>query len=186
MRGDERKGPSAPAQGTHSKSNGVVLDLDGHSVSPLADHDSKAVVLIFVSTDCPVANRYAPEIGRLCDTYRSKKVAFWLVYADPSEGPAKIRKHLNDFHHKAAAVRDPEHRLVERCGATKTPEAVVFSAGARVYRGRIDDRYTDYGKSRSAATQHDLQEALDAVLAGRPVKTPITKTIGCYIPDAER
>ena len=53
----------------------------------------------------------------------------------------------------------------------------------RVYRGRIDDRYVDFGKYRPAPERHDLAEALDSVLAGKPVKIQQTKSIGCAIAD---
>ena len=52
-----------------------------------------------------------------------------------------------------------------------------------VYHGRIDDRFIDFGKSRPEATVHDLQNAIDAALAGRKVTPAETKAIGCYIAD---
>jgi AhpC/TSA family protein len=159
--------------------------LDGRPVDPFDTH-AKAIVLIFVSTDCPIANRYAPEIERLYEMYAGKHVAFWLVYADAHESVEKIRTHLHDYQYKVGALRDPQHRLVKRCGAKRTPEAALFTAqGKEVYRGRIDDRFTDFGKWRSEPSRRDLKEALDAVLAGRPVKVSTTKVIGCYIPDLD-
>src|SRR5579863_3223188 len=147
-----------------------VLDLDGRRVNPLATK-GKAVVFIFVSTDCPIANRYAPEIKRLAAFYRERDVALWLVYADRREDVTKIQTHLKEYGYKIAALRDPSHRLVARCHVTKTHEAAVFAPdGREVYRGRIDDRFTGYGKSRSEPQHRDLQEALDAVLARRPVR----------------
>jgi len=179
---------SKSSSGTLAKSNAVAsaVDLDGRAIDPFANSDAKAIVLIFVSTDCPIANRYAPEIQRLDAPYRPQKVAFWLVYADPTEGPQKVRKHLKEYRHQTPALRDPHHRLVDLSGAKKTPDAAVFAPGKkRVYLGRIDDRYTDYGKSRNSASQHNLSDAIDAVLAGQPVKVAATETIGCYIPDPE-
>lgn len=160
--------------------------LGGSRVDPLADPKAKAVVLIFVSTDCPIANRYAPELRRLYEAYQARGVSFWLVYAAPDETPEKIRRHIAEYHHPMPALRDPDHRLVKFCEASRTPEAAVFAPGRnRMYRGRIDDRFTDYGKSREFASQHDLQDAIEAVLAGRTVKTPATEAIGCHIPGFE-
>ena len=74
--------------------------------------------------------------------------------------------------------------LVRRAGATITPEAAVFGAAPEpLYLGRIDDRYVDFGKARPEATRHDLEQALDAVLDGRPVPEPRTEAIGCFIAD---
>jgi hypothetical protein len=50
-----------------------------------------------------------------------------------------------------------------------------------VYRGRIDDRHVDFGRSRPEATTHDLDHALDELLDGHPVSNPRTRAIGCYI-----
>jgi hypothetical protein len=69
--------------------------------------------------------------------------------------------------------------------ATITPEAAVFlPAGANlreVYRGRIDDRYLELGRERPAATRHDLEQAILAVLANHPVPPPGGPTVGCSI-----
>lgn len=158
---------------------------DGSRVDPFADPDVKAVVLLFVSTDCPIANRYVPTIAELYERYRSKPVEFWLVYADPSETREMIQAHLAEYKHRAQALRDPKHHLVAFCRATKTPEAVVFAPGRKLaYRGRIDDLFTDFGKRRERPTRHDLRDAIDAVLAGREVDSAWGPAIGCDIPGA--
>jgi hypothetical protein len=83
-------------------------------------------------------------------------------------------------------LRDPQHTLVRRTGATVTPEVAVFTADGRMaYRGRIDDSNVDFGKSAPGATKHDLEVAIEAVLAGKPVAEPVTKAVGCYIGDLE-
>lgn len=161
-------------------------EIGGRRVDPFGQEEAKAVVLIFVSTVCPIANRYAPELTRLYEAFQPKQVAFWLVYADSSETPEQIRRHRDEYQLHMPAILDPDHRLVRFCHATRTPEAVVFTADRQQrYRGRIDDRFTDYGKSREFASQHDLQDALDAILAGKAVPLPVTDAIGCYIPGVE-
>jgi hypothetical protein len=77
---------------------------------------------------------------------------------------------------------DRRHELVRQLGATVTPEAAVIGAhGELLYRGRIDDGYVSLGKRRFEATTHDLRDALEAVLAGKPVAAPRTATVGCAI-----
>ena len=51
-------------------------------------------VLIFVSIDCPVSNRYAPEIKRLHEEFTSRGVSFRLVYPNPLDDEAAIGRHL--------------------------------------------------------------------------------------------
>ena len=71
---------------------------------------------------------------------------------------------------------------MRRLGATKTPQAfVINAAGTTVYRGRINNLFADYGTRRQTVTQHDLRNALDAVLAGKPVSQAVTDAIGCHI-----
>ena len=66
---------------------------------------------------------------------------------------------------------------------TVTPEAVVLAPGGQgLYRGRIDDKYVSLGQPRFHINRHDLRDALDAVVQGRPVPTPNTRAIGCFIP----
>ena len=158
-----------------------VLNLKNQPIDPLSDSHAKAIVLVFVRPDCPIANRYAPEIERLYRKFAPQKTLWWLVYADEETTPAEIKRHLSEYHLSLEALRDPAHRLVKRAGVSVTPEAAVFLPdGNEVYHGRIDDRYADFGRERPQARRHDLQEVLNAVLEGRKVP-PSQKAVGCYI-----
>jgi len=167
----------------------LVQTLAGASVDPLqAPAGTKAIVFLFTSTDCPISNRYAPEVRRLAETYGSKGVVFRLIYPNPAETPAAIREHMAAFQYAgvAEAFRDPAHALVKFAGATVTPEAAVYADGRFAYRGRIDNRYVELGVERPAATQRDLADALAAVVAGKPVAAATTQAVGCYIADFAR
>jgi hypothetical protein len=166
-----------------SYSSTQAFSLDGQSIDPFAA-EAAATTLIFVGTDCPISNRYAPEIQRLAARFSAEGVAFWLVYVDPDLAREEIRRHLSEFGHTITALHDPEHALVKKAKAEVTPEAAVFdAAGDLVYRGRIDDRYIDFGKARPNARSRDLEQALQAVLAGRRPTTERTRAVGCYIAD---
>ncbi|MDE0164052.1 MAG: redoxin domain-containing protein [Bryobacterales bacterium] len=165
----------------------VLLDLDGRSVAPLEEMDAPASVFIFSSVDCPVSNRYAPEVKRLKAEFADQGARFWLVYPNPAETPDAIRQHLKDFGYDFDALRDPEHRLVDLTRASVTPEAAVFTSdNLLAYRGRIDDRQVDFGKVRPRPTKHDLEEALQLVLAGESFTPRFTTAVGCYISDMKR
>jgi hypothetical protein len=166
-----------------------TVRLDGTSSDPrVAGGGVKAVVIVFTSTDCPISNRYAPEIRRLVARFGPSGIAFRLVYPNPSETRGAIHEHRAsyDLQHGIEAFRDPEQALAKSSGATVTPEAVVYSGGRVVYRGRIDDRYVDLGRERPSATVHDLADALDAVLTGKPVANRQTQAVGCFIADFKR
>jgi Flp pilus assembly protein TadD len=141
-------------------------------------------VLIFVRTDCPISNRYAPELQRLNREFGSRGVTFWIVYPDPGETEETARKHVNEFGLPGTVLLDPTHQWVKRAGARTTPEAAVFTSDQRlIYHGRIDDRYVAFGKARSAPTTHDLQDAITAALEGKRVPRPTAPAIGCAISD---
>lgn len=154
-------------------------DLDGVAVDPLAG-DAPATVLVFIATQCPVSNRYAPEIVRIHDDYAARGVRMYLVYPD-DEDTAAIREHLLEHSFAIPALRDPDHVLAHRAGASVTPEAAVFRRGAEVYHGRIDDRQVDFGVARPEPSRHDLRDAIDAVLAGKEPLEAYAPAIGCSI-----
>lgn len=162
----------------------TALHLDGTPAAPFLENAGKPVVLLFVRTDCPVSNRYAPLVQRISSQYGAK-VAFWLVYPGKTTSAEKIRQHESDYGYKLPALRDPEHALVSEAQAQVTPEAAVFDANHRlVYHGRIDNLYEDVGRARPAATTHELEDAIQAVL-NRKAPPPNTPAVGCYIADLE-
>lgn len=162
-----------------------LLDLDGKSFN-LWKPEHVSTVVVFTRSDCPVSNRFAPEIRRLHEAYHQRGVNFYLVYVDPREQPAAIRRHLQEYEYPCEGLRDPEHALVAHCQATTTPEAVVFDRNRRItYRGRINDLYADLGSPRTGPTTHDLADAIESTVLGLPVATPRTKAIGCRIGDVD-
>lgn len=143
---------------------------------------AKAILLFFVTTDCPVANSYVPEMNRIHDAYASRGVLVFAVQADTTVPESAVATYAKDFRYGFPLLLDPRQELVQLSGATITPQAAVLSPDGRVlYLGRIDNRVADFGKQRPQATEADLRLALDEVLAGKPVEHPITKSIGCAI-----
>jgi hypothetical protein len=154
-------------------------------VNPLEARNRKATCFLFIAHDCPISNKYAPEINRIVREYAPKKVGFYVVYCEADGSPANAAKHHQDFGYTCPGLLDPKHALVKLAGASVTPEAAVFdSSGKLVYRGRIDNLYIDFGKPRYAATVHDLRRALDAVITGKPIPVKTTKAVGCFIYNA--
>ena len=174
----------APATGAPHAAPEGVLDLDGHAADPLKNPAARATVLLFVRSDCPISNRYAPEIRRLRDLYAPKGVAFWMVYPDPDESAEAIRGHLREYAYGAPGLRDTRHALVRRTGASVTPEAALFLGSTMLYRGRIDDRWAELGKMRPEPGTRDLEDAIRDALAGRKASRR-TRAIGCDIPELE-
>jgi hypothetical protein len=168
-----------------TNSQGLAIDLEGKPFDPFRAASGKVVVLIFVRTDCPISNRYAPMIQQL-GTDRVDRAAFFLVYPSHKETAKAIRTHLKQFRYTLAAIRDPQHILVKQSAAQITPEAAVFNAkGQLVYHGRIDNLYEDFGHTRKQATTHELADATEAAIAGKSLSAGATPAVGCYISDLE-
>jgi hypothetical protein len=166
-----------------------ITGVTGETLRPL-EPSGAANVLVFTATDCPVSNGYAPEIKRICDVYSARGVRCLLMYEDVGTTAAAVRAHMAEYGYgPLAAALDADGTVATRVGATITPEvAVVDRAGTVRYHGRIDNQYAAIGRPRRNVTVHDLTDALDAILAGRPVAAPATHAIGCYIvsPDLRR
>ncbi len=147
-----------------------LLDGEGvrHTAAEIAP--GKPTVFFFLSAECPISNSYGPEMARAFSDYSPHGVSFLAVYA------SSARKH------PFPALIDAPLSLAAQTGAAVTPEAVVVMDGKTLYRGRIDDRYIDFGKSRRVPRRQDLRIALDEILAGKTVSQPTTKALGCALP----
>jgi hypothetical protein len=163
----------------------VTADPAGLTAQPWFDPEAPATVLVFTRDDCPISNRYAPELARLHDELSPRGVRFLRVYPDPDATPETMTAHGERFSYPFDAVADPDHRLVAAVGATITPEAAVLdAAGELVYRGRIDDRWVSFGQARQEPTRRDLEDAVESLLAGDPPAGPVTtEAVGCYLED---
>ena len=148
------------------------------------DHPApRATVLFFITTDCPIANSFAPEINRIAAEYGPKGVAFSMIYTDVTHPPEDVRRHASEYGYESPVRLDAGRVLSRQYGVTKTPEAVVVVDDVRVYRGRIDDRYLAPGLRRLQPTTRELRDAIDAVLAGRRVPVAETDAVGCPLTD---
>ena len=166
----------------------AVSDLDGKTVRPVASGAAaRPAVFVFTRSDCPIANRYAPDIERLHQQAAAAAIDFWIVFVDPAESAAQIRAHLKRFAYTGRALRDPRHDLVHVTGATIAPEAAVFVREGRaprlVYRGRIDDRYQSPGRMRPAASTRDLESVMRRVRNAETLVLRETQAVGCIIAD---
>jgi hypothetical protein len=167
----------------------LVQALSGAPMDALqAPAGTKAIVFLFTTTDCPVSNRYAPEIRRLAESFGPRGVVFRLVYPGSADDAKAIRSHMTAYAYDGVieGFRDPSQALVRYVGATITPEVAVVVGGRVVYRGRIDDRFVDLGRERPAPTRRDLFETLTAILEGKTPPHANTQAIGCYISDLVR
>src|SRR5256885_13828068 len=98
------------------------IDVDGRKQTLLGQADGKATLLFYLLPDCPVSNAYAPEIKRICADYEAKKVAAFVVHADPDVTAEVAKKHAQEYGLPCPVLRDPLQRLVKFTGVTMAPE----------------------------------------------------------------
>ncbi|MBL8826624.1 MAG: redoxin domain-containing protein [Planctomycetaceae bacterium] len=163
--------------------NFEMTDIAGRSHEQSAWRDTKGVVIVFLGIQCPISNGYAQELARLAEYSAARGVGFLGIHGDPDVTTEQATTHARDFGLKFPIILDPEQVTARQVGARTMPEAVVLRpSGEVIYRGRIDDRYASIGRQRVAATRHDLQLAIDAVVANKLPEIAETKAIGCQLP----
>ncbi|MBX9791826.1 MAG: redoxin domain-containing protein [Pirellulales bacterium] len=149
------------------------------ALSELADH--RLVVVVFLSTDCPLAKLYASRLNQLAEQYGPRGVAFLGIDSNRQDSLTEILHFARVHGIEFPVLKDVGNRVADQFAAERTPEAFVLDSERRVrYRGRIDDQF-DIGVQRAVAQHQDLQCALDTLLAGGQLAAPRTTAPGCRI-----
>lgn len=162
----------------------TLLDLQGvaHSLRPQAERHGLA--LVFLSTECPIANGYLPELNRLFAEQQmlNPRIGFFGVISDRTVSRAAAVKHSQEYKIAFPILFDNSGELAEALQPSHTPEAFVLDrAGKIAYRGRIDDAYAALGKRRAQVNHHDLRDAMAAVAENLPVSDARTEPVGCRL-----
>jgi thiol-disulfide isomerase/thioredoxin len=150
-------------------------------LSPNTTKSDKPLVLLFVRTDCPISNRYAPELERIYEKYSAEGFDFRAVYPEPGLASQDMDRHRAEYGLKMPASLDPDRHYVNLAKASVTPEAAVFVESKLVYRGRIDNWYVDIGKSLPKPTEHTLEDVLRLISEGKVPAFRETHPVGCVI-----
>jgi peroxiredoxin len=163
---------------------GVELtDLSGQKHTIGGQPAGKLTVLVFLGTQCPVSNSYAPMLKRLYDTHASAGVCLLGVHCDPDVSAQIAQSHAREYELPLPLVLDHDQRLAKACGVKIIPTAIVINAAGHVlYRGRIDNRFVASGLRRPEPTTFDLTTALESALAGQQPNPSTTEPVGCPLP----
>ena len=157
------------------------VDDQVHSLSEYAGQ--RALVVVVTCNHCPAAIQYEDRLLQLQRDYAPKGVQVIAINGNETDGHP-----TDDFPHMVQRaqekgfnfpyLRDDTQEVVRALGAVRTPEVFVFGpARTLCYSGRIDDN----PDAPTKVKRHDLREALDEVLADRPVSVPKTQSIGCTV-----
>jgi peroxiredoxin/mono/diheme cytochrome c family protein len=173
-----QEGP--PANLGKKIANVTLRDAAGKPWSLRQARDHKAVVVVFLSFECPVSNSYAQPLAELHEAYRGRGVAVVGVCPRDEGDSAKVARLAREFKIPFPVLRDNRMAAARALQASVTPEAFVLDPGRVLrYRGRIDDAYAARLKKNPKVTRADLRLALDDLLAGKPVRQAATQAVGC-------
>jgi peroxiredoxin len=170
-------GTAFHAEAKKKVENFSLEDYNGKKHSLTDYSSSKVIVLMFISTQCPVSNGYNERMVQLSKDYASLGVTFIGINANKQETVEDIKKHATDHGFPFPVLKDWKNVIADKLEASVTPEVFVLNKNFEIlYHGRIDD-----SRRESEIKSRDLRAALDAVLAGKKVANEETKAFGCSI-----
>ena len=141
----------------------------------------KAVVLVFLGPECPISQRYVPELNRIAADPGTNALEFYGVISSPSLARTQALAFVREYAIRFPVLFDDAGRLARWLRPTHVPEVYVLKPdGDVVYRGRIDDGYESPGKPRAVVRNRELRDALNAVLVGKSPPKRFARPVGCY------
>lgn len=159
----------------------VFVDPSGKAIDATGLFGKKATVVVFLSFDCPNSNNYAPTLIEFTKKFADQGVKF-IGVAENELSADELKANVAEFKYSFPVFVDSKQVVADSFKAKTTPEAFVLDHNQVMrYRGRIDNMFSDRLKRNPSVTDHDLKNALEDVLAGKPVRTPVTKAVGCPI-----
>jgi len=164
-----------------SVANFDLPDSEGE-VWSLADvQNAELTVVAFLGTECPLVQLYATRLNRIAEKYRPRGVVVVGIDSNVQDTADEIAAFAEEHQLTFPVLKDNDARVADIFGATRTPEVFLLDQSRTIrYHGRIDDQGM-VGLVRTKADRHDLIEAIDELLAGKPVSQPELPVIGCLI-----
>ncbi|HPG41200.1 MAG TPA: thioredoxin family protein [bacterium] len=170
-------GTSLPADKGQTVQDFILRDTDNKEYSLTHFSHAKAIVLVFVSTRCPWSNAYNERLIKLVNNYKDKNVQFLAINSNQLESVEEIKTHSIENNLNLPVLKDTDNRVADQLQASVTPEVYVIGKNYKIlYHGRIDD-----SRDETQVKSKDLENALQAILAGKEVTINTTKAFGCSI-----
>lgn len=163
-----------------------LLDQDGKSHELHQLSGKKAVVVMIQGNGCPIVRQALPALAEVRARYQSQGVEFLLLNSNLQDTRELTAKEAAEFKIDFPILLDGSQHTGEQLGVVRTSEVFVIDPKdwQLKYRGPMDDRLS-YERQRPAKN-HYLTDALDEMLAGKPVTTPHAEGVGCLVNFPER
>ena len=161
--------------------NFTLKDVDGKDHS-LESYKGKIVVLDFCSQECPYSRGSDEALIKIANEYKDKGVVFLGIDSNKKTTPAEIKEYAARTKIPYPILKDTGNALADEMGASRTPEIYILDKDLKLaYHGAFDDRK----KAETRGGRNYVRNALDDLLAGRPVKTAEVEPWGCTIKRAK-
>jgi alkyl hydroperoxide reductase subunit AhpC len=114
---------------------------------------------------------------KLAQDFAARGISVIGINANNTESAEAVKNHASSNKLTFPILKDPGNKIADRLGATKTPEAYFLdSSNKLVYHGRIDN-----SKEASGVNSSELRDAMEALLAGKPIEKTTAMAFGCTI-----
>jgi thiol-disulfide isomerase/thioredoxin len=158
-----------------------LIDHTGKTRSLYEGNLTKPIVLMIQGNYCPIVRHAMPALKEVSAKYAPQGVRFLLLNSNIQDNRETIAKEVEEFGYPFPVLVDKNQAIGEALYVQRTSEVFVIDPKTKklLYRGPMDDRLS-YERQRPA-TKHYLTDALDAALAGEPVKLPYADGVGCIV-----
>jgi peroxiredoxin len=153
------------------------IDDKKHSLGEFKD--AKAVVVVFTCNHCPVAVAYEDRLVVLQKEFKKRGVQFVAICSNPEDTDTlpELKTRAEGKKFNFPYLHDDSEKVGREYGAAVTPHVFLLDRDRRIaYMGAIDDNMV-----ADKVKEHYLSDAIEAVLAGKPVETTETRQFGCGI-----
>lgn len=162
-----------------------LKNIDGKMVSLASLKNNKGVIVVFDCNTCPYSKAYNERLLALAKKYDKKFPVVAINANDPEQSPGDSFEEMISYAKSKGYtfpyLFDETQNVAKAFGATNTPHVFVLNRAGNDYKlayvGTIDDN----ARNASAVTKKYVEEAVDALLAGKEVSTAKTKAVGCGI-----
>ncbi len=172
---------NTPSNDVTKVENFTLKDYNGKSHSLKDFKTSKAIVVMFIATRCPVSNAYNGRMEKIYNEFKDKDISFIGINSNKAESVDEIKSHAKEHDLTFLILKDNQNKIADEFEASVTPEIYVLNSDYEVqYHGRIDD-----SRDEDNVESKDLEKALNEILAGKKVSNERTKAFGCSIKRVE-
>jgi len=164
----------------------TFVDTKGKEWQLHDEKAAKAIVVVFLNFHCPISNRYVSVLNSFAEKYSNQGVLFAGVVCDV-ESAEELDRHSKEFVLNFKLYYDPQHLVAKHFLADTTPQCFLMDGNKMLkYIGAIDDQYMDRTTRLKTVKSPYLADAIEKVLANKPVEWKFTQAFGCAVNKVEK